>query len=109
MKDTQTIHRVQCNTCKATHAYKDPSMAKAKVRSKTRGRKVETKPIAEIWLEAVSNANGKSKAYGIKGSFIVGDIIDHTKFGPGVVQTIVDNDKIEVIFRHEIKTLIHNK
>ena len=37
-----------------------------------------------------------------------GDVIDHVKFGPGIVEKVVD-DKIEVIFRHEIKTLVHNK
>jgi len=40
--------------------------------------------------------------------FNEGDIIDHVKFGPGIVEKVVD-DKIEVIFRHEIKTLVHNK
>ena len=42
------------------------------------------------------------------GKFHEGDIIDHTKFGPGIVEKVVD-DKIEVIFRHEIKTLVRNK
>jgi hypothetical protein len=33
-------------------------------------------------------------------------MIDHKKFGPGIVQALIDG-KIEVLFQHEIKTLVH--
>ncbi len=60
-------------------------------------------------MEAVNSSSVKSKAYSIKAKFDQGDIIDHPKFGPGVVDKLIDADKIEVIFRHDIKTLMHNK
>ena len=30
MKDTKTPDKVQCKTCKATHAFKDPGASKSK-------------------------------------------------------------------------------
>jgi hypothetical protein len=112
MKDESTIGKVQCNTCKATHAYKDPSKTKAKKRATTTKKKSTRTPkasVADMWLEAVNNSKSKSQDYSIRTTFTVGDIIDHVKFGPGVVERVFDGDKMEVIFRHDIKTLIHGK
>ncbi len=115
MKDANTIGKVQCNTCGGSHAYKDPSKTKAKKRAtastakKKTGKRATKASVADMWLEAVNNSTSKSQAYSVKGSFNKGDIIDHVKFGPGVVDRVFDGDKMEVIFRHDIKTLIHNK
>jgi hypothetical protein len=92
------------------HAYKDPSMAKP---NKTRTKKTTDTPskvvsVSDLWMEKISNSKKKSMPYAIDSKFVEGDIIDHLKFGPGIVEKVVD-DKIEVIFRHEIKVLVHNK
>lgn len=110
MKSETSIGKVQCKTCGGTHAYKDPSNVKA---SKTRGGKKANKSaqdsISDIWMEKVASSNSKSQKYSIKTKFELGDIIDHPKFGPGVIDKLIDADKVQVIFRHDIKTLIHNK
>lgn len=111
MKDSVHIAKVKCNTCNTMHAYKDPSTSSKT--SKTRTRKTAAAPskvvnVADLWMEKMSNTKKKSMPYAMDGKFNVGDIIDHVKFGPGIVEKVVD-DKIDVIFRHEIKTLVHNK
>lgn len=110
MKDTKHIAKVKCNTCATIQAFKDPSMAKA---NKTRTKKTSAAPskvisVSDLWMEKMSSTKKKSTPYAMDGKFVEGDIIDHVKFGPGIVEKVVD-DKIEVIFRHEIKTLVHNK
>ena len=60
-------------------------------------------------MDAINKSSAKSQAYSPRTQFSVGDIIDHVKFGPGIVERTIDNNKIEVIFRHDIKVLIHNK
>lgn len=110
MKDEKTFAKVQCNTCKSTHAYKDPSSSNA---GKTRARTTKKAPskvvsIADLWMERLNKTTSKSQPYTITSKFREGDLIDHTKFGPGIVQSVKDNT-IEVVFRHDIKTLIHNK
>ena len=112
MKDSVHIAKVKCNTCNTIQSFKDPSQAKQKA-NKTRTRKTSLTPskvisVADLWMEKMSSAKKKSTPYAMDGKFREGDIIDHVKFGPGIVEKVVD-DKIEVIFRHEIKTLVHNK
>lgn len=108
MKDTNTFGKVQCKTCGATHAYKDPATKAKKVKSKPRvpGGKTKSISVGELWTEELAKANGKAKTYSIRETFIVGDLLDHKKFGPGIVQALIDG-KIEVLFQHEIKTLVH--
>jgi hypothetical protein len=115
MKDDTTIAKVKCKTCQATHAYKDPSKVRAKKslgtssNSSTRStRKKDDHSISDIWMSAINKSTAKSQPYSPKTCFTNGDIIDHVKFGPGVVEKLLDGNKIEVIFRHEIKTLMHN-
>ena len=114
MKDEKSIAKVQCNTCKSVHAYKDPSLSNAnKTRTKksaSASSKGNTKiiSISDLWMEKLNKTTSKSQPYGIDQKYKEGDVIDHSKFGPGIVQAVKANT-IEVVFRHEIKTLIHNK
>lgn len=111
MKSDTTIGKVTCKTCKGTHVYKDPSNVKASKtkRGKTVKKTTTSDSISDIWMEKVASSSSKSQKYSIKMKFELGDIIDHPKFGPGVIDKLIDADKIQVIFRHDIKTLIHNK
>ncbi len=111
MKDEKSIAKVVCNTCKSTHAYKDPSVSSA---SKTRTKKTRSTgttkviSIADLWMDSLNKTTAKSQAYTIAAKYKEGDVIDHSKFGPGIVQSVKDNT-IQVVFRHDIKTLVHNK
>lgn len=108
MKDAKNIQKVKCKTCGSSHAYKDPSgVAKKKT---TRSKKTtEVVSVSDVWMKKMSTTKIKSRKYTIREFFSIGDIVDHPKFGPGIVEAVIDNDKIDVMFRHDIKTLIHNK
>ena len=111
MKDVKHIAKVKCNTCGTLQAYKDPSISSKQ--NKTRTKKTLMTPskiisVSELWMEKMSSTKKKSTPYAMDAHFVKGDIIDNTKFGPVIVEKVVD-DKIEFIFRHEIKTLVHNK
>lgn len=110
MKDPSTIAKVKCNTCKALHAYKSPGTKTAKVKSKSiiPGAKKKSISISDLWEQEMTKTQRKSRAYSIRETFEVGDVIDHKKFGPGIVQNFTDGN-IEVLFRFEIKTLVHGK
>lgn len=110
MKDAATIGKVKCNTCGGTHMYKDPASKTKKVKSKkpTARKTKKSISVGELWAEELSKFSGKAKVYSIRERFDQGDMLDHKKFGPGVVQECID-DKIEVLFQHEIKLLVHGK
>lgn len=110
MKDVNTLGKVKCNTCQTIHMYKDPAGQGKKVKSRSiiPGAKAKSISVGELWTEQMGKMTGKSKVYSIRDRFAEGDIVDHKKFGPGIVQALVD-DKIEVLFQHEIKLLVHGK
>lgn len=115
MKSLSEPDKVMCKTCKGTHGYKDPSAPAKKVAIKKIGApKTSTPrrssvPIEQIWTDAMNKVTKHSKEYTIKGIFEVGDLIAHPSFGPGIVEKVVDSNKIEVLFRDDYRTLIHKK
>ena len=106
MKDKDNIGKCKCRTCGAEHLYRDPNQVEKKAKSKTtRKSSSKTIPIAEAWKDALNNAQGESRSYSIKEEFQVGDIIEHPKFGKGVVQRSIGSNKVETIFETDLKIL----
>lgn len=112
MKDSETPHKVLCNTCKTTHAYKAKKVAtpSAARKSGTPKKRISTEDkIINIWEKAMAKLEGEPIAYNIRQKFEIGDVIGHPTFGPGLVDKNLDANKIEVVFRGTIKVLMHNK
>lgn len=115
MKTATLPDKVQCKTCKSTQSFKDPGAPKKKatigkvIKTAGRSSKKSTESVGELWTKAISKMTGDSKSYSIKGSFQTGDVIDHPTFGQGVVEKLIDDNKIEVLFRDDYKTLMHKK
>lgn len=115
MKNDKVPSKVQCNTCKSSHAFKDgpTKTPKAKVKVKTiksgrTGKNGVQIPLAEHWEKSVNKAKNPSRPYTIKTNFLVGDLLDHPTFGTGIVERILDKTKMEVIFKDNIRTLMHS-
>lgn len=105
------IKRVQCNTCRGKHQYKSnepgtksastpvsartPSAPKAKSKSSDYAKLMSGKDL------------GVACPYSISRHFSKGDVINHSKFGLGVVVDEKDMAKIEVLFESGPKILIH--
>ena len=116
MKSATLPDKVQCKTCKATQSFKDPSAKKKKASvdrviksAKRAGSKKSTETVGELWNKAINKMTGSSKEYSMKASFMMGDVIDHPTFGQGVVEKLIDDNKIEVLFQDDFRTLLHKK
>ena len=112
MKDPATPHKVMCNTCKSTHAFKSKKVASPSAARKkaTRKPRVTTEQkIINAWEEAMGKLEGDPIKYSIKHKFEIGDILEHPNFGTGVVDKALDANKVEVTFKGIIKVLMHNK
>lgn len=111
MRDEATPHKVQCKTCGSNHSYKIKKVATARKRTAT-GRKPRVsaaEKVFNLWEEGMKKFKGDAIPYSIKTKFEVGQVINHVKFGPGVVEKNIDSNKIEVIFEKDVKILMHNK
>ncbi|HSQ62356.1 MAG TPA: hypothetical protein VLM85_04055 [Polyangiaceae bacterium] len=119
--------RVECETCHSQHNFRErppgdvapksagsprvvssagPRSARAPRATSATRLEQERREREQSWERAVS---GKLVSdfvkYNVQGTFHVGDLIKHSKFGDGVVTRIIDAHKIEILFRDEPRTL----
>ncbi len=103
------IAKVQCLTCEKEHLYRAPKGLKAP--KKASAPKVDHSASHSIELEweklMHSHKDVALKPYGLKKAFDLGDKIQHPTFGDGIIGKLIYPNKIEVVFRHDVKILIH--
>ncbi len=107
------IAKVQCLTCKKEHVYRapkgplEPQVAKTPKAKKTT-EEPENHSIEIEWEKLMSSHRDVPvKPYTTRGQFGLGDKLNHPTFGDGIVGKLIYPNKLEVIFRHDVKVLIH--
>lgn len=109
LNERLTPAKVMCKTCGSTHSHKaSASTSSAKVGGRKPVVKTSAK-LSEIWNKKLTTLNKDPQKYSIRSIFKLDDVIQHPQFGVGFVSGIAGNDKIEVTFQNEIKTLVHKK
>ncbi len=112
--------RVMCRTCKSEHNYKpkkgvkEPGAVAASRGSPGTTTRVPREPKAEKtvpveleWSKQINASNRPIKQYAANEPFQANDRISHPTFGEGIVQKLIFPNKIEVLFRMDMKVLIH--
>ena len=115
--------RVECSTCMSHHNFrarapgeKAPSTGSTRSSSSssgtrsTRGSATKAQQATldreRSWEKAIAGkAVSDFKAYRGDETFAEGDLIRHKKFGDGVVTRILDQKKVEILFKDEPRTL----
>ena len=102
-------HRVKCKSCKDVHAYR---LAKPKTRQ-PQGKKAPRKAAAkrpsratEYQKQMAERDLSGATPYSMTGLFSADELIDHSKFGIGLVLRQAGPDKIEVLFQNGPKLMI---
>ena len=103
------VARVKCLVCGSEHNYKHEPVKKilsAKISKVSAAPKVNN---SKLFEEAKSGAVNKVPVdYNIGNSYAKGSLLQHVSWGEGVVFKVFD-DKIEVVFRDSIRTLVQNR
>jgi len=103
------VARVKCLICGSEHNYKHEPVKKI---LSARILKISAAPKTssyKLFEEARSSATNKVPVdYNIGNSYAKGTLLQHLNWGEGVVFKVFD-DKIEVIFRDSIRTLVQNR
>ena len=102
--------RVKCNTCGSEHNFRgEPAVRKSAgtgtSAQKARFRAKTNKDNLTLLAEA---DRSRARAYSVKGTFREKDLIEHPKFGTGLVISTAKSNKIEVMFKDGPRLLIHN-
>jgi len=111
------IAKVECRTCKKEHTYKAPKgvtePGKAKPAKKSKKAASDdsgssSSPIELEWEKLMNlHRAAPMKPYSTKTHFLLGDKLTHPTFGDGIVGKLIYPNKLEVIFRTDVKVLIH--
>ncbi len=104
MVDEDIIGKCICSICKAKHLYRDPVTKKSPKKGKSKAPAPE-----KVWKQALDEAEGDSKKYSMKAGFESGQIIEHKTFGKGVIEEVINDKKIKVVFEQGLKILVHNQ
>ena len=106
------VVKVICKTCGSRHRYKSmQSEPRKKAGKRTPGASTAAKGSpAQLWEKALAGKDrAGSKAYSINDSFEPGDVIEHARFGRGVVTEIEGHRKMHVLFKEGPKRLVCNR
>lgn len=95
--------RVECKACNAAHEFRSPTAAKRKTASKAAAPNVSPE---EAWQAAMKKASGSARKYDREDSYAVGSLIQHSKFGEGVVTELSSTTVCEVTFEEGMKKLL---
>jgi hypothetical protein len=103
--------RVKCNTCSGEHNYRTKPSEKSQTKLKSPSRKARVQEIN--YNEHISRLTGgdlsTARKYSINGNFEKDEVIDHPQFGIGMVLSIIQINKIEILFKDGPKLLIQNR
>ncbi len=95
--------KVECNTCKGQHKYRSPVAAKKPAVRRTADPKVAEQ---KEWEKLRTEIEDKQAVgYSMTVSFKVGTVMNHPKFGLGLVQSKVGPQIVEVLFEDGKKKL----
>ncbi|HUP58202.1 MAG TPA: hypothetical protein VM598_12165 [Bdellovibrionota bacterium] len=110
------IAKVHCLTCKKEHVYRAPKGITEpgqvpKKATRTRKKKEEVAEAVSVEAEweklMAAHREAPLKPYSTKSNFALGDKLSHPTFGDGIVGKLIYPNKLEVIFRTDVKVLIH--
>jgi hypothetical protein len=114
---SSTTAKIECEVCKSRKSYSlpktgsDSSSARRLSGAGSAAKKAAASARSHTGQFEIYNTNKMAEEatpYSIKGSFAETQKLNHPKFGVGfVVKTY--NDKVDVIFSDEVRTLMHNR
>jgi len=109
---TATSAKLKCEVCGASSTYslKAKSSAAKKVGGPKRlvGEALRRSNHNAEYESLMASAAHPEVTYNMKGKFEKNQKVSHPKFGLGVVKESF-NDKVEVVFADEVKSLVHNR
>jgi hypothetical protein len=94
----------RCKTCNDEHAHR-----KTRPRAKARNAKPAVPQPTEWEVEVAPRDASEAVAYAISGAFERDQLLSHKRFGVGLIQRVMSDKTMDVLFEPGIKTLIHSR
>ncbi len=106
--------KVLCKSCNKSHKYRKPVTEdedEKPKRKKTTKKKAPPKTKEQRkWSRVMGKVEGTDpQPYIMSETYEEQNVIDHSKFGLGVVKEVIDPTKISVVFENGEKVMVHNR
>jgi hypothetical protein len=103
--------KVKCNTCNAQHNFRAKPVKRSRTKPEGSTRKTRYKETTyEEYISRLSAGGpANSRKYNTKGNFEKDEIIDHLRFGIGIVLSVIQVNKIKILFKDGPRLLIQNQ
>lgn len=105
-------HHIVCAECNHEHAREKnvPASVPVVYGILTDEEKASAELRAKAWERLTSEVpQSDVKPYSIHSDYSEGDVINHVKFGRGVVIEKLEKSKVEILFSDDLKRLVCNK
>ncbi len=108
------ITKVMCKSCMSSHRYRLPEKEAVKKVAAKKTKSAAKKPTKtkeqRKWSRVLSKVDSEHPTeYSMGSTYNANDVIEHSKFGVGVVIEVVDPYKVAVVFEQGQKTLVQNR
>ena len=108
--------KVKCNTCNSQHNFHAKESGKSRTSPKTSSKSASSskkiKTQEANYNDYTSRLAGHdlstAQKYSLGGNFKKDEIIDHFKFGVGIVLSVIQSNKVEILFKDGLKILVQN-
>ena len=103
--------KVKCNTCNGQHNFRAKPVKSSRTKPERSPRKTRSKETSyEEYISRLSAGDpANSRKYNTKGNFEKDEIIDHLSFGIGIVLSVIQVNKINILFKDGPRLLIQNQ
>lgn len=103
--------KIKCDICDEHHKLSDKPSVKSQTKSKSAPRKTLSKETTyEEYLTRLAGGDpANSRKYDTHGDFKKDEVIEHLKFGIGIVLSVIESKKVKILFKDGPKLLIQNQ
>ncbi len=96
--DGDTVAKVRCATCGSMHKFRDLLDAQKVRKPRAKKDDGEAATAELVWEAGLANAKGKEREYDMAGKYRVGEVINHSTFGKGIVVKLYSH-KCDMLFK----------
>ena len=105
------VRRVQCVVCGEVHAYRKPRGDSAEEASDAVPKRPSSRRAS--WEDALARASeldlANTRPYSVRDTYEEGDVVLHPKFDIGFVSELLPDNKVEILFRDQARTMLHGQ
>ena len=102
-----SVRKVTCSECEHVHVYRQPRKSG---KAKTRRRRKKSEKVKDPWAKAMEGREEEeARDYVFSENYEEGDLIEHEKFGRGVIMQNIGSTKMQVVFKDGMKLMVCNR